>query len=56
MIDESCSYTVLWRGRMTANPSLQVSQLGQVAQKYQAATQNGASSLSAQEVQNSCNL
>ncbi|CAA6668445.1 unnamed protein product [Spirodela intermedia] len=34
----------------------QVSQLGQVVQKYQAATQNGVSSLSAQEVQNSCNL
>ncbi|KAK1299919.1 Transcriptional corepressor SEUSS [Acorus calamus] len=34
----------------------QVSQLGTVAQKYQAATQNATSNLSTQELQNSCNL
>ncbi|KAK1276311.1 Transcriptional corepressor SEUSS [Acorus gramineus] len=34
----------------------QVSQLGTVAQKYQAATQNASSNLSTQELQNSCNL
>ncbi|XP_042520287.1 transcriptional corepressor SEUSS-like [Macadamia integrifolia] len=34
----------------------QVSQLGAAAQKYQAATQNGSSNLSAQELQNNCNM
>ncbi|RWR92807.1 transcriptional corepressor SEUSS [Cinnamomum micranthum f. kanehirae] len=34
----------------------QVSQLGVVAQKYQAATQNASSGLPAQELQNNCNM
>ncbi|XP_077214301.1 transcriptional corepressor SEUSS-like [Tasmannia lanceolata] len=34
----------------------QVGQLGAVAQKYQAATQNASSSLSAQDLQNNCNM
>ncbi|KAL5982664.1 hypothetical protein ACLOJK_016740 [Asimina triloba] len=34
----------------------QVSHLGQVAQKYQAATQNTSSNLSAQDLQNNCNM
>ncbi|KAK9167167.1 hypothetical protein Scep_002358 [Stephania cephalantha] len=34
----------------------QVGQLGAVAQKYQAATQSGTSSLSAQELQSNCNM
>ncbi|KAJ4966283.1 hypothetical protein NE237_018132 [Protea cynaroides] len=34
----------------------QVSQLGAAAQKYQAATQNGSSNLSAQELQSNCNM
>ncbi|XP_043688710.1 transcriptional corepressor SEUSS-like isoform X2 [Telopea speciosissima] len=34
----------------------QVSQLGAAAQKYQAATQNGSSNLSPQELQSNCNM
>jgi hypothetical protein len=34
----------------------QVSQLGQVAQKYQSCTQNAAPNLSVPELQNNCNL
>ncbi|XP_047325359.1 transcriptional corepressor SEUSS-like [Impatiens glandulifera] len=34
----------------------QVSQLGAAAQKYQAATQNGTSSMSVPELQNTCNM
>lgn len=36
-------------------PAVQVSQLGLVAQKYQAATQNASSSPPEQELQNNCN-
>ncbi|KAK1323217.1 Transcriptional corepressor SEUSS [Acorus calamus] len=42
--------------RIVFSPDLKVSQLGTVAQKYQAATQNASSNLSTQELQNSCNL
>ncbi|KAK1323223.1 Transcriptional corepressor SEUSS [Acorus calamus] len=42
--------------RIVFSPDLKVSQLGTVAQKYQAATQNASSNLSAQELQNSSSL
>ncbi|KAK9162593.1 hypothetical protein Syun_003495 [Stephania yunnanensis] len=42
--------------RIVFSLDLKVGQLGAVAQKYQAATQSGTSSLSAQELQSNCNM
>jgi len=37
-------------------PTLQVSQLGVVAQKYQASAQNASSSSSSPDLENNCNM
>ncbi|PPD94327.1 hypothetical protein GOBAR_DD08655 [Gossypium barbadense] len=42
--------------RIVFSPDLKVSQLGAAAQKYQAATQNASTNLSAPDLQNNCNL